>query len=202
MPLDEPQLPPDLPPEVVVLGDRAVELASGVFKRSVALRDSRGVLIFADSRAAGRGRLQRLENVLNELGRELNATLVSASSDSVRGTWLIVSAVFEDYAARRMSATVTGRAGRATAEECKDALRGALRVLKLFGSGSVAGLAGVDWLARDQGGRWVLNILDRCTWVDEPDRTWQLAAYDVARTMALGREPAIRDPHAYEAIAG
>lgn len=201
MPPEEPRLPTDLPPRAVVLGDRSVELASGVCKRSVTWDGSPAVLIFADPRAAGRGRLQRLENVLNELGRELNVTLVSASSDGVRGTWLIVSAVFEDYASRRMSVTVTGRAGRATADECKDALRGALRVLKLFGSGSILAPAGVDWLARDQRGRWVPNILDRGLWIDEPGRTWESAAYDVAWTIALGRGPTIRDPAAYEAIA-
>jgi|GEM_PF-2305030 len=201
MPPDKPRLPADLPPQAVVSGHRAAELAGEVFKCSCTWDGSPAVLIFADPGAAGRGRLQRLENVLNELGRELNVTLVSASSDGVRGTWLIVSAVFEEHAARRMSVTVTGRAGRATAKECKDALRGALRVLKLFASGSVPGPAGVDWLARDKRGRWVLNILDRCLWVDEPGRTWQSAAYDVAWTMALGREPTMRDPAAYEAIA-
>jgi hypothetical protein len=198
-----PPVPPQLPLQGVLKAQPPTELAAGqrVYRWNLEWDGAEAVLLSADAGSPGQRQLQSVMRLVGEMGKRLGTPMLLASSDDTRGTWAILSSLVDEHAARRLSVTVSGRAGRGTVAQCKDALAGALELLSLISTVSSKVPAGVDWIACDQRSCWVLNVLDAGLWSPDSGRSWHSAAYDVAWTVALGREPSMRDPAPWKAIA-
>jgi hypothetical protein len=199
---DYEQLWTRLPSRARERGSSAVELAegSGVYQLDILWDDRPAILLYADPAALGRGRLERVTLLLSNAAGQTDGGVVLASQSDASGTWLALCDSARTIANRRTSVTADAQAGRGTSRACLAALNGALDVLEALGDDGEAAPAGIDWIAQDECGRWVLNPIDPGLWRTDTGRTWQRAAYEVAWAISLGHAPTLGDPAADRAI--
>ena len=196
---------PDLPDGACSANTPPTEMSagSGVYRWTITWEGQPAILLAARREGAGHDRLRALTQTHAGLSATFRRELVIRAQSNAWGSWIVLAHAADALSRQSTSITVDARARPGTGAECLEALNAALDALEILDADAAERLlapSGIDWIARDEQGRWLVNALDPGLWSVGDSRDWRHAAYDVVWAVALGRSPTMRDAPAYELI--
>lgn len=195
-------VPPVLPIGACVGGAPPIEVAagSGVYRWVMTWEAQPAILLSAGPEASAHDRLRALIETVSGNGASFRRDLVLAAQSEAAVSWIVLNRAAETLSQQSTSVAVDAQASHGIYTECLAALTSALDALETLDAERSHAPAGIDWLARDEQGRWRLNALDPGVWTVENSRNWRQAAYDLVWAVALGRRPSMHDAPAYLVI--